>query len=72
MKKNDKILKYDIRFNPMHSLIAEQLLKVIEGNLTIRKMEFPNNVSYDLRDTLDTILRKRNKTKVKKPKKQKK
>ena len=35
-------------------------------------MEFPNNVSYDLRDALDTILRKRNKTKAKKAKKQKK
>jgi hypothetical protein len=29
MTKNEHILKYDIRFNPMHSDIAELLLKAI-------------------------------------------
>ena len=61
MGKNENIIKYDIRFNPMHNEIAEQLLKSIEGNPTIRKMEFANNVHYDLRDSLDTIVRKRQK-----------
>lgn len=61
MGKNDKIIKYDIRFNPMHDEIAEQLLKAIALNPKIKKMEFPNNVRYDLRDALDTVLRKRNK-----------
>ena len=60
MGKNDKIIKYDIRFNPMHDEIAEQLLKAIALNPKIKKMEFPNNVRYDLRDALDTVLRKRN------------
>jgi len=34
-------------------------------------MEFPTNVAYELRDGLDTILRKRNKTGKGKPKKKK-
>jgi predicted outer membrane protein len=61
MSKNERILKYDIRFNPMHNEIAEQLLKAIEGNITIRKMEFSSNVSYALRDALDSVIRKRGK-----------
>ena len=29
MNKKENIIKYDIRFNPMHNQIAEQLLKAI-------------------------------------------
>lgn len=29
MKKNQKIKKYDIRFNPMHDAIADSLLRAI-------------------------------------------
>ena len=61
MKKNQTIKKYDIRFNPMHDDIADSLLKVIQINPVIRKIEFSSNVSYPIRDQLDTILRKRNK-----------
>lgn len=38
MSKNMLILKYDIRFNPMHSEIALLLLKAINGNVHIKKM----------------------------------
>lgn len=47
----------------MHNGLAVVLLKAIGGNPRIKKMEFANNVSYQLRDELDTILRKRNKDK---------
>ena len=47
----------------MSDMIAEQLLKAIEGNAVIKKMEFANNVNYDMRDALDTIVRKRAKSK---------
>lgn len=63
MTKNERIIKYDIRFNPMSSEIARDLLKAIEMNVSIRKMEFANNVDYELRDTLDSVLRKRGKGK---------
>lgn len=63
MGKNKRIIKYDIRFNPIHNDVAEQLLKAVEMNPIIKKTEFANNVSYDIRDALDTILRKRNKGK---------
>lgn len=43
--------------------LALLLLKAIGGNIRIKKMEFANNVSYQLRDELDTVLRKRNKDK---------
>jgi hypothetical protein len=57
----------------MHDAVAEQLLKVIEGNPVIKKMEFANNVNYDIRDALDTVMRKRNKAKAaKKTKRSKK
>jgi hypothetical protein len=46
MLKNLLIIKYDIRFNPMHSDLARQLLKAISSNIRIKKMEFSNNVSY--------------------------
>jgi hypothetical protein len=63
MGKNLLIIKYDIRFNPMDDGLALLLLKAIGGNIRIKKMEFANNVSYQLRDELDTVLRKRNKDK---------
>jgi len=63
MTKNLLIMKYDIRFNPMHDSLAVILLKAIGSNPKIKKMEFANSVSYQLRDELDTILRKRNKEK---------
>ena len=50
MKKNQTIKKYDIRFNPMHDDIADSLLKVIQINPVIRKIEFSSNVSYPIRD----------------------
>jgi hypothetical protein len=61
MSKNLLIMKYDIRFNPMDNGLAVLLLKAIGGNTRIKKMEFANNVSYQLREELDTVLRKRNK-----------
>jgi hypothetical protein len=61
MGKNLLIVKYDIRFNPMHDTLAVMLLKAVGGNSRIKKMEFANNVAYQLRDELDSILRKRNK-----------
>ena len=59
MKKNSKILKYDIRFNLMSDLLAQKLYSAIENNPTIKNIEFPNCVMYELRDGLDTIVRKR-------------
>ena len=50
MAKNMLIIKYDIRFNPMHTSIATRLLKSISINPRIRKMEFANNVAYEIRD----------------------
>lgn len=44
------------------------MLSAVEGSKNIKKMEFPNNVKYELRDHLDTIIRARNK-KTKKGKK---
>lgn len=61
MRKSLLIIKYDIRFNPLHDGIADQMLKAVEANPKIRSLEFPTNVAYELRDELDTILRKRNK-----------
>lgn len=47
----------------MDNSLAVLLLKAIDGNIRIKKIEFANNVSYQLRDELDTVLRKRNKDK---------
>lgn len=44
------------------------MLSAVEGSKNIKKMEFPNNLKYELREQLDTIIRARNK----KPKKGKK
>ena len=41
---------------------------MVEQSKNIKNIEFPNNVKYELRDALDTVIRARNK----KPKKGKK
>ena len=38
MRKNLLIIKYDIRFNPMSSILAALLLKAIAANPRIKKM----------------------------------
>lgn len=37
------------------------MLVNVEQSKNIKNMEFPNNVKYELRDSLDTIIRARNK-----------
>ena len=64
------MIKYDLRFNPMPDIIGERVLKAVETNPHLRNVTLPGNVNYDLREELDTIMRKRAKIKLK-PKKSK-
>ena len=59
MRSSKKIMKYDIRFNPISNDAAIMLFEVIEENPNIKDVEFNNNVDYELRETLDTIMRRR-------------
>lgn len=49
VSRNLLIIKYDIRFNPMNNELAEELLKALECNKMVKKIELPTNVRLDLR-----------------------
>lgn len=46
------------------------MLSIVDNSKNIKKIEFPNNVKYELRDSLDAIIRGRNKKPKKKQTKQ--
>lgn len=70
LKNNIMIIKFECRFNQIHNEIALEMLSIVENSKNIKKIEFPNNVKYELRDSLDAIIRGRNKKPKKKQTKQ--
>ena len=47
----------------MSDHVGQLVMDLVDYNKKIKEIQLPNNVSYDIRDELDTILRKRNKKK---------
>ena len=59
MQTNTLLKKYDLKFNPICDDAAFMLFETIEENPAIKDVEFNNNVNYELRENLDTLMRKR-------------
>lgn len=59
MKNNLILSRYDIRFNPISDDAATILFEIIEENVNIKDIVFNTNVDNELRETLDTIMRRR-------------
>ena len=59
MKNSLIIKKYDLRFNPISDDAANILFEIIEENGAIKDVEMNNNVDANLREILDTLMRKR-------------
>ena len=59
MENNFILRKYDLRFNPVSDDAAKILFDIIEENGAIKDVEFNNNVDANLRETLDTLMRRR-------------
>jgi hypothetical protein len=59
MDKSLLLRKYDLRFNPISNDAALVIFEAIEQNRMIRDVELNNNVDFKLRETLDTLMRKR-------------
>ena len=59
MKNSLIIKKYDLRFNPISDDAAHIIFEIIEENGAIKDVELNNNVDANLRENLDTLMRKR-------------
>lgn len=59
MSSNMILKKYDLRFNPISDDAAHILFEIIQDNGAIKDVEFNNNVDAELREILDTLMRRR-------------
>lgn len=59
MRHSMVIKKYDLRFNPISNDAANILFETIEENGAIKDVELNNNVDANLREILDTLMRRR-------------